>query len=100
MPRTRVSLLLGLALLFVTNAIHAQSTSADIGTRLKGKSLYLRGGWTQDKLHFESTGHLTGSSPEASFTLSGFELRKLSLNKNRLKLQGKVYQVLMALLLS
>jgi TonB family protein len=53
------------------------------------KPLYLRGGWRDDKLHFDSTGQLKGHSDPVTFTLSGFELRTLHLKQDKLILEGR-----------
>jgi TonB family protein len=82
-----------LLLLFCTfgllPALHAQSTEADIKTRLMNKPLYLRGFWRDDKLHFDSTGHLKGNSGRVTFTLSGFDLKKVHLKQDKLILEGR-----------
>jgi TonB family protein len=70
-------------------AIHAQSTEADLTSRLKDKSLYLRGFWRDDTLHFDSTGHLFGTSDPVTFTLSGFDLKSAQLKQNKLILEGQ-----------
>jgi hypothetical protein len=49
-------------------AIHAQSTEADLKTRLMDKPLYLRGFWRDDTLHFDPTGHLLGNSSPVTFS--------------------------------
>ena len=66
----------------------AQSTEADLNSRLMDKPLYLRGFWRDDILHFDSTGHLRGTSDPVTFTLSGFDLKKVHLKKNKLILEG------------
>jgi len=67
---------------------HAQSTEAGLNSRLMGKPLYLRGFWRDDTLHFDSTGHLHGTSGPVTFTLSGFDLKKFHLKQNKLILEG------------
>jgi TonB family protein len=67
---------------------HAQSTEAELNSRLMGKPLYLRGFWRDDNLHFDSTGHLLGTSGPVTFTLSGFDLKKIHLKQNKLILEG------------
>jgi TonB family protein len=69
--------------------LHAQSSEADIKARLMGKPIYLRGFWRDDKLRFDETGHLLGKSDSITFTLSGFELRKLHLKQDMLILEGR-----------
>jgi hypothetical protein len=70
-------------------ALHAQSTEADLKGRLMNKSLYLRGCWRDDTLHFDSTGQLRGNSDPVTFTLSGFELKTLHLKRDKLVLEGR-----------
>jgi TonB family protein len=67
---------------------HAQSTEADLNSRLMGRPLYLRGFWRDDNLHFDSTGHLRGTSGPVTFTLSGFDLKKVHLKQSKLILEG------------
>lgn len=77
-----------LALICVCSFANAQSTEADLNSRLMDKPLYLRGFWRDDILHFDSTGHLRGTSDPVTFTLSGFDLKKVHLKKNKLILEG------------
>lgn len=53
------------------------------------KPLYLRGFWRDEKLHFDSTGHLLGNSDPLTFTLSGFDLKKVHLKQDKLILEGR-----------
>jgi TonB family protein len=69
--------------------LYAQSTEADIMARLVDKPLYLRGFWGADKLRFDAAGKLIGTAPTVSFTLSGFEIRKVHLKKDKLVLEGR-----------
>jgi TonB family protein len=71
------------------HAVHAQSTEADLKTRLMDKPLYLRGFWRDDKLHFDPTGHLLGNSDPVTFTLSGFDLKTVHLEQDKLVLEGR-----------
>jgi TonB family protein len=73
----------------VPAAVQAQSNEADINGRLWNKPLYLRGCWRDDTLHFDSNGKLKGKSDPVTFTLAGFELKKLELKPNKLVLNGK-----------
>jgi TonB family protein len=70
-------------------ALPAQTTDADLNARLMNKPLYLRGFWRDDKLHFDPTGHLRGTSLPVTFTLSGFESKKVQLKQDKLILEGK-----------
>jgi TonB family protein len=69
--------------------LHAQSTEADLKTRLMDKPLYLRGCWHDDKLRFDAAGHLVGRSDPTTFTLSGFEFKKARLKQDKLILEGR-----------
>ena len=70
--------------------LHAQSTEAELKARLKNKPLYLRGFWRDDTLHFDSTGQIIGGSPgPLAFTLSGFDLKSIRLQPNKLILEGQ-----------
>jgi TonB family protein len=70
-------------------ALHAQSSEADIKAQLMGKPLYLRGFWSDDKLRFDEAGHLVGKSDATTFTLSGFEFRKVQIKQDKLILEGR-----------
>jgi TonB family protein len=70
-------------------ALYAQSTEADITAKLKGKPLYLRGFWREDKLQFDSKGQLQGKSGNITFTLGGFDLTSAHLDPDRLVLKGR-----------
>jgi hypothetical protein len=84
---TRIAMaLLGASVLSVP--LHAQSTQADLKARLKNKPLYLRGRWSNDDLHFDSTGKLLGTTRQTSITLSGFHLDGLHLDGTKLALKG------------
>ncbi|MBB5342148.1 energy transducer TonB [Tunturibacter empetritectus] len=69
-------------------SLHAQTTEADIKARLKGKPLYLRGLWREDKLHFDSQGALIGNSSTVTFTVCGFDLKSVKLKSDKLILEG------------
>jgi TonB family protein len=69
-------------------SLHAQATEADIKARLKGKSLYLRGRWREDKLRFDSQGVLIGNSGTVTFTVCGFDLKSVKLTADKLILEG------------
>jgi len=70
-------------------SLKAQSSEADLKTRLIDKPLYLRGFWRNDKLHFDSNGQLKESSDNLAFTLCGFDLRTVQLKPDRLILEGR-----------
>ncbi len=77
------------ACIFISTS-RAQSTESDLNLRLKGKPLYLRGFWSDDNLHFDSTGQIIGgSSDPLTFTLSGFDLKVVRLQPNKLILEGQ-----------
>lgn len=82
----RLLILLMLSSAFVANA---QSTQAELETRLLHKPLYLRGVYRDDKLSFDSAGKLESPSALTTFTLSGVEITKLSVGSSRLHLQGR-----------
>lgn len=71
------------------SALQAQSTEADLNARLMDKSLYLRGCWRDDNLHFDSAGQLEGKSDPVTFTLCGFELKSLQVKQDKLILEGR-----------
>jgi TonB family protein len=85
----RLRQVLLILLLLSYSSLHAQTTEADLKSRLTNKPLYLRGCWRDDKLHFDSTGHLRGTSGQVTFTLSGFDLKKVQLKQDKLILEGR-----------
>jgi TonB family protein len=87
--RSRVIACLLLILWISAPPGHAQSTEAELKSRLIDKPLYLRGCWRDDKLNFDSVGGLKGSSGPVTFTLSGFDLYTLRLKRNKLVLEGR-----------
>lgn len=68
--------------------LSAQSTEADLKVRLLHKPLYLRGQWAEDRMVFDSIGHLVGTSDGVPFTTSGVEIKSIKLDGRGLKLEG------------
>ena len=64
---------------------------SELRTLLVGKPLFLRGCYLSDDLRFNERGGLYGSSPHASFTLSGVQIESLRLTKKELILEGDRY---------
>jgi TonB family protein len=71
------------------SALHAQSTEDELNHRLMGKPLYLKAFWRDDKLHFDPNGNLVGTSVPVSFTVAGFDLKKVQLKRDKLILEGR-----------
>lgn len=69
-------------------ASSAQSTEAALTTRLVHQPLYLRALISAPKLHFDASGKLKSHADPVPFTLAGFEVDSLSLEKKKLVLQG------------
>jgi len=67
----------------------AQTTEAEISTRLKDKPLFLMGLWADDKLKFDAQGHPAGNYQTAPFTVCGMHVDKVSLHGSHLKLEGE-----------
>lgn len=89
LSRPRFLLALITACILISTS-RAQSIESDLNLRLKGKPLYLRGFWSDDNLHFDSTGQMIGgSSDPLTFTLSGFDLKVVRLQPNKLILEGQ-----------
>lgn len=63
----------------------------DLKPQLVGKTLYLRGAYLDDRLHFNERGQLIGNSPKASYTLAIVRIDKINLSKHKLELQGIRY---------
>lgn len=76
-------------LIFVVTPLIGQSTEADLKSRLQGKQLYLRGCWGGTDLNFDGAGNIAGAASKTSFTLCGFELKSLKLDRAGLTLKGK-----------
>jgi TonB family protein len=77
-----------LALSALCGSAAAQSTEAEIAARLMGKPLQLRGFWMDDKLKFDASGTPVNVYKIGSFTTAAFELKKVSISGDRLKLEG------------
>ncbi len=78
-----------LAVLSLTCQLQAQSTLADLKARLVKQPLYLRGRWRDDKLFFDTSGQLIGTSAPTTFTIAGIEIRSVDLKADRLILKGR-----------
>lgn len=76
-------------LLCVSEQLVAQTSEADIASRLLGKPLYLRCLCGEDKLAFDSKGKPGTSAGQSSFTLSGVDVDGVRLEGQRLVLDGR-----------
>jgi TonB family protein len=85
---SRTAVLALLAFCFLASALRAQSTEADLKSRLTDKPLYLRGCWNSDNLHFDSTGKLISKAGQITITLCGFETRSVHLKNDKLVIDG------------
>ena len=63
----------------------------ELRARYVGKLIFLRGSYLGDELNFDKDGKISGSPAVGSFTLSAFEVRKVTLSKNRLELEADRY---------
>lgn len=77
-----------LLLLTGVTALHAQSTAADLSSHLVHQPFFLRGLWQGDKLQFDGTGILSGSSDKTSPMLSAIDIDKVELKPDHLLLSG------------
>jgi TonB family protein len=66
-------------------------TEDDLRARYVGKLIFLRGSYLGDDLNFDMNGKANGSPAVGSFTLSGFEVRKVKLSKHKLELEADRY---------
>jgi TonB family protein len=66
-------------------------TEDELKQQFAGKTLFLRGGYFDNELHFDVHGQYAGSSPKASYTLSLIEIDKVHLAKRKLELEGVRY---------
>src|SRR5271156_295230 len=78
-----------------TDAALLKSTSPltedALRARYVGKLIFLRGSYLGDDLNFDMNGKVNGSPTVASFTLSGFEVRKVKLSKHKLDIEADRY---------
>jgi TonB family protein len=66
-------------------------TEDDLRARYVGKLIFLRGSYLGDDLNFDMNGKVNGSPTVGSFTLSGFEVRKVKLSKHKLDIEADRY---------
>jgi TonB family protein len=66
-------------------------TEDDLRARYVGKLIFLRGSYLGDDLNFDMDGKVNGSPTVGSFTLSGFEVRKVKLSKHKLDIEADRY---------
>ena len=66
-------------------------TEDALRARYVGKLIFLRGSYLGDDLNFDVNGKVNGSPTVASFTLSGFEVRKVKLSKHKLDIEADRY---------
>jgi Gram-negative bacterial TonB protein C-terminal len=60
---------------------------------LLGKTVYLRGAYLDNTLSFDEHGHLTGHSPQGSYTLSAIKVNKVKVSKRKIELEGDRYAI-------
>jgi TonB family protein len=66
-------------------------TEDALQARYVGKLIFLRGSYLGDDLNFDMNGKVNGSPTVGSFTLSGFEVRKVKLSKHKLDIEADRY---------
>jgi len=66
-------------------------TEDALQARYVGKLIFLRGSYLGDDLNFDMNGKVNGSPTIGSFTLSGFEVRKVKLSKHKLDIEADRY---------
>jgi hypothetical protein len=76
-------------MVFMVHGIQAQRSLEEIRQALIGQPLYLRGFWIANKLEFDGAGHLRNASEKGPLTLSGVDVREVSLNGTNLVLQAR-----------
>jgi TonB family protein len=81
--------LAALSFALFTAASPAQvTTEAAIAARLVKKPIYLRGGWKEDTLRFDSDGGFFGDHPTGSFTLAAMDVTGVALDKEKAVITG------------
>ncbi|HEY4357280.1 MAG TPA: energy transducer TonB [Acidobacteriaceae bacterium] len=71
------------------SALHAQNSAADISTRFAGKTVFLRGFWTADKLKFDASGDPEGTPAAGSPMVAGLNVDKVSIGVHGLRMEGQ-----------
>jgi TonB family protein len=66
-------------------------TEDALRARYLGKLIFLRGSYLGDDLQFDMEGKVNGSPTVASFTLSAFEVKKVTLSKHKLEIEADRY---------
>jgi TonB family protein len=66
-------------------------TEDALRARYVGKLIFLRGSYMGDDLQFDMNGKPNGSPAVTSFTLSAFEVRKVTLSKHKLEIEADRY---------
>jgi outer membrane biosynthesis protein TonB len=66
-------------------------SEAQLRQLLVGKTVYLRGGYLDNTLHFDDRGRLTDHSPQGSFTLCMIQIDKVHVSKHKVEFQGQRY---------
>jgi len=66
-------------------------SEAQLRQLLVGKTVYLRGGYLDNTLHFDDRGRLIDHSPQGSFTLCVIQVDKVHVSKHKVELQGQRY---------
>src|SRR6202041_1094874 len=66
-------------------------TEDALRARYLGKLIFLRGSYLGDDLQFDMEGKVAGSPTVASFTLSAFEVKKVTLSKKKLEIEADRY---------
>jgi TonB family protein len=79
----------------ITEAVLLKSTPPltedALRARYVGKLIFLRGAYLGDDLTFDMNGKVNGSPQVGSFTLSAFEVRKVTLSKKKLEIEADRY---------
>jgi TonB family protein len=66
-------------------------TEDALRSRYVGKLIYMRGAYLGDDLSFSQDGKVIGSPAVGSFTLSAFEVQKVTLSKHKLEIEADRY---------
>ena len=66
-------------------------TEEQLRTRYVGKLIFLRGSYLGDHLDFDKDGKITNAAPIGSFTLSAFQVQKITLSKHKLDIEADRY---------
>ena len=80
---------MAITILGATGAVTAQTTVDGVLARLKGKPLFLRGMYGENKMSFDSAGKPLQPYTSVPFTEAGMDVSSVKMNGNQLRIDGR-----------